>query len=76
MMFLNDIDLIFVMKTRAELNDLKDQVEHLEQEIAHAEEALVDLSTNRESLEKFAREEYLMRRPNEDLFIVRETVLE
>lgn len=29
-----------------------------------------ELKTNRKNLEKFAREQYLMKKPNEDIFIV------
>ena len=76
MTFLNDIDLVFVIQKRQELSELKEQVERLEDEIIIAEEALDDLNNNTESLEKFAREEYLMRRSNEDLYIIKEVSIE
>ena len=31
---------------------------------------LNELRTNNENLEKFAREQYLMKKPNEDIFII------
>ena len=76
MTFLNDIDLVFVIQKRQELTELREQVERLEDEIIIAEEALDDLNNNTESLEKFAREEYLMRRSNEDLYIIKEVSIE
>jgi cell division protein DivIC len=76
MLFLNDIDLVFVIQTRAELADLRDQVEHLREETDHARESLLDLNTNQESLEKFAREEYLMRKPLEEIFLIKEKKVE
>ena len=33
---------------------------------------LNDLHTDKEGLERFAREEYLMKRANEDIFIIEE----
>jgi len=76
MLFLNDIDLVFVAQTRAELADLRDQVEHLQEETDRARESLVDLNTNQESLEKFAREEYLMRKSLEEIFLIKEKKVE
>ena len=76
MLFLNDIDLVFVVQTRAELADLRDQVEHLQEETDRARESLIDLNTNQESLEKFAREEYLMRKPLEEIFLIKEKKVE
>jgi len=76
MLFLNDIDLVFVVQTRAELADLRDQVEHLQEETDRARESLVDLNTNQESLEKFAREEYLMRKSLEEIFLIKEKKVE
>ena len=75
MLFLNDIDLVFVVQTRAELADLRDQVEHLQDETDRARESLIDLN-NQESLEKFAREEYLMRKPLEEIFLIKEKKVE
>ena len=76
MLLLNDIDLVFVVQTRAELADLRDQVEHLKEETDRARESLIDLNTNQESLEKFAREEYLMRKPLEEIFLIKEKKVE
>ncbi len=76
MTFINDIDLIYIFNSRAELRDVKAEVERLKLANQEAKESLLDLSTNQESLEKFARETYYMKRPNEDLFIIKEVALE
>ena len=39
-------------------------------EIAKNEKAIQELMTNQETLEKFAREKYLMKRDNEDIYII------
>lgn len=76
MTFFNDIDLIYVLQTRAELGNMRDQVESLREASEIAEQDLYNLKTNKETLEQFARETYLMKRENEDLFLFREKVLE
>lgn len=66
--FVSDIDLIYLMKSQRELNQLHHQVRHLERSIQTIELRLDDLSSNPERLEKFAREQYFMKRDNEDVF--------
>ncbi|MCH2198081.1 MAG: septum formation initiator family protein [Flavobacteriales bacterium] len=72
MLFFNDVDLFFIMNSRQELNEMKREAEYLKAETERTREALHDLNTNSETLEKFAREEYFMKKPNEDLYIVTE----
>ncbi len=57
--------------------DLKQQVLKLEkerdyylQEINANNQAIEELNTNQKSLEKFARETYLMKKDNEDVFVI------
>ena len=76
MMFFNDIDLIYVLENRSELSDLRDQRDMLEKASVIAEEDLYNLLTNQETLERFARETYLMKRDNEDIFLFRERIIE
>lgn len=41
-----------------------------QREIQQSNQELKELLTNNATLEKFAREHYLMKRPNEDVFII------
>lgn len=57
--------------------DLRQQVLKLEKErnyyleqITANNEAIEELHTNQKSIEKFARETYLMKRDNEDVFVI------
>ena len=57
--------------------DLKQQVLKLEKErdyylreIISNNQAIEELNTNQKSLEKFARETYLMKKDNEDVFVI------
>lgn len=76
MTFFNDIDLLFIGKSKLELTNMKKEVQRFDLEIERTREALHDLTTNKETLEKFAREQYFMKRDNEDLFVIREKDLE
>lgn len=71
MSFFNDIDLFFIMKSKRELRAMEAEIAYLEKENSLVQEALHDINTNAETLEKFARETYFMKRPNEDIYIVR-----
>ncbi len=69
--FINDIDLIYVLKSRAELNNLQEEVERLKEENLHLNTTLSDYKNNKETAEKFARENYYMHKENEDLYIIK-----
>ena len=66
--FISEIDLVYLVKSQLELNRLENQVAHYELEIEATRNQLVDLTSNPERLERFAREKYFMKRDNEDLF--------
>jgi cell division protein FtsB len=42
---------------------------YYEKKIKEDTQQLKELKTNRENLEKFAREQYLMKKDNEDIFV-------
>lgn len=71
MFFFNDVDLFFIMRSKQELNAMQKEVKYLKEQNELTREQLHDLTTNKETLEKFARETYFMKKPNEDLFIVK-----
>jgi cell division protein DivIC len=50
---------------------MKREMAYLEEQNELTAEALKDLTTNDATLEKFAREEYFMKKKNEDLYVVR-----
>lgn len=66
--FISEIDLVYLAKSQMELKRLENQVAHYELEIVATRNQLVDLTSNPERLERFAREKYFMKRDNEDLF--------
>jgi cell division protein FtsB len=57
-------------KLSSRINQLKKQKHHYEVEIEQNQRKLNEIQESPESLEKFAREQYLMKKKNEDIFVV------
>jgi cell division protein DivIC len=70
MLFFDRNDLFTQMERRSELNDLKQSRQYFEKQIAENRKFSKDLQFNASAIEKYAREKYLMKRDNEDLFII------
>ena len=70
MLFFDSNDFITQFQMRQQLRELEREKEHYLEKMAEVEKDRRELMGNPELLEKFAREKYLMKRPNEDVFIV------
>ena len=71
-LFLDQNNIFQLMKYDGEIKDLKKQKEYLNTKIVEDSTKLYQLITDDKSLEKFAREEYFMHKPNEEVFVIRE----
>lgn len=72
MLFLDSNDFISRFKMAAKLRSLENEKEYYQEKISEVEKDRMELMTNKELLEKFAREKYLMKKETEDIFIVQE----
>ena len=70
--FFNEIDLIYIFQSRKEVAGLKAEVKRMKDDNQKAAQALHDLTTNTYSLEKFARENYYMKKENEEVYVFKE----
>jgi cell division protein FtsB len=61
------VDRIRYLRTR---QDLEDEKQYYIEKIEEDSRRLNELKTDRDNLEKFAREQYLMKRENEDVFVI------
>lgn len=52
------------------LHDMEDEKQYYIERIEEDSRRLNELKTDRENLEKFAREQYFMKRENEDVFVI------
>ena len=53
------------------IRSLEKEIRHYQKEIEINSKKLNDLHTDKEGLERFAREEYFMKKPNEDVYIIK-----
>ena len=72
LVFFDQNNIISQFKLSGKLKQLKQQKEYYELEIRNNEKATMELMNDTDQLEKYAREKYLMKKDNEDLFIIEE----
>jgi len=70
MMFFDRNDLPSQIRRSSELYKMKQNQKNMALLIANTEKELQLLKTNPETLEKYAREKFLMKKDNEDVYIV------
>jgi cell division protein DivIC len=70
MLFFDDKDIISGFERRSRLNELQRSDRHLVEIITDSYKNRDLLNNNAQSIEKYARENYKMKKDNEDLFIL------
>ena len=70
MLFFDRNNIISQVELRMKLSDYVGKKEYYEQQIAQVKKEKQGLLTNQDSLERFAREKYLMKKDNEDLYVI------
>ncbi len=68
--FFDRNDLITQYKLKNQLNKLNEEKAFFIEEIKKDSNELIELKTNPKTLEKFGREKYLMKKDNEEIFVV------
>lgn len=72
MLFIDDYNMVFQWQKSRELAAIKEKKEYYEKEIQQVNQDRKDLFSSKANLEKYAREKYLMKRDDEDIFIIEE----
>lgn len=70
LLFFDKNDVFSQAELITKLNKLKGDRDYYITEIQNNKMAIEDLKTNKKSLEKFARERYLMKKDNEDIYVI------
>ena len=70
MLFIDHNDIFVQLDRRRQLNELLASKRFYEQQITQTKKNLSDLENNSAALERYAREKYLLRKANEDVFVV------
>lgn len=73
MLFISEKDLISVFGKREKLRELKNSELQLSEKINSAKQEQAQLRSDAETIEQYAREKYLMKKDNEDLFVVKKS---
>ncbi len=68
--FFDKNDLKTQLELRQKVKQLGKERDYFSQEITVINTEIKELTTNPKTLEKFAREKYLMKRDNEDIFVI------
>ena len=69
MLLFDQNNLIMQFQNKWELWEMEDERAYYEEEIKHTKKDLEELTTDMGNLERFAREKYLMKRDNEEVFV-------
>lgn len=68
--FFDDNNMIHHQQNLKELAQLEEQVNFYKQKIKADKQKLYELQTNDANLAKFAREQFLMKKADEDIFVI------
>ena len=76
MLFFDKNDLVSQYEYRQQVNTLKEERDFYTKETEKVSKDLDELTSNPQKLEKFAREKYLMKKENEDVFVIVKEMVE
>lgn len=68
--FIDSNDLLTQYRLGSKLTNLEDEKAYYTEKIEEVKKDREELLSDKELLEKFAREKYLMKKPTEDIFVV------
>jgi len=70
MTFFDTNNFIYRIRLASDITDLEESIKIHEVKISELRRQKTDLFGNERNLEKFAREKYLMKKDNEDIFVI------
>ena len=70
MLFFDQNNVVDQLKMTIEINQLEDDRAYYLEQIQKDSARFHELTTDKDNLEKYAREQFLMKKPNEDVFVV------
>ncbi|MDO5571067.1 MAG: septum formation initiator family protein [Bacteroidales bacterium] len=68
--FIDENSWVTIFRNDIKISELNKEIDFYKQEIELSKTKYIELNSNRENLEKFAREQFLMKKPEEDVFII------
>ena len=74
MLFFDPKDIPSGFERKQKLNELQNSEQQLDELITDSQKELQLLKNDAQSIEKYSREKYMMKKDNEDLFILKSTL--
>lgn len=74
--FLDENSMMHRISNIRKINKLHESIREYQADYNENTKKLNELTTNPQSIEKVAREKYLMKKPNEDIFVIQEDSVE
>lgn len=68
--FISDSSIFDRLSSDAKISELNEQIDFYREKAVKDREQLEQLHSNKSDIEKFARESYLMKKPDEDVFVL------
>lgn len=68
--FFDNNSLLNRFELQRDINKLEKEKNYYQEKIKSDNKKILELKTNKKNLEKFAREQYLMKKKNEDIYII------
>lgn len=69
--FFDRYNMVDMLEYSSKISEMKSEVEYYKAKIKEDSTRIQELTSNNENLEKYAREQYLMKKPDEEIFIVK-----
>jgi cell division protein FtsB len=69
--FIHNINLFYIVRSKIETERLGDEIEMMKEKNIQVQQDLVEISNNKKTLEKYAREEFYMKRDKEDVYVIK-----
>jgi len=70
MMFFDEYNWVRIHKDSRNLKELEESKQYYKEKIENDRQKLYELKTDTQALERFAREEYFLKKENEDVFVI------
>ena len=70
MLFFDRNDFFTQMERKSDLAEIEESKQYFAEKIAEGKKFSLEMRSNADAVEKFVREKYLMKRDNEDLFLI------
>ena len=70
--FIDDNSFMHRFDRRSRMSQLRNEIETYKAQYEEADRCLREMDQNPKAIEKMAREKYFMKRPGEDIFVIRD----